>query len=441
MKLWHKGTIQLDPLVEEFTIGRDPELDLHLAQYDVAASIAHARMLGRTGIISEEESSQLIEALEAIAHEIDNGTFRIEDGIEDVHSQLELVLVRQLGSVGEKLHTARSRNDQVLVAMVLFTRDRLQKTAVAIGELVEQMLSWATAHRTALIPGLTHLQAAMPSSLGQWMSSYAESLVEDMALTAAAMELASKNPLGTAAGYGSSFPIDRTITTKLLGFRTMVSSPPAAQLLRGKLEWTCSVALAAYATTLGRWANDVVLFLSPGFRFLQLPPELTTGSSIMPHKQNPDVFELLRGRCSMLATLPSQIAALVGHLTSGYHRDYQLLKKLLLPAWEDFDRCVEVLSHVLPSLKPVEGVLDRPEYRAIWSVAMIQQRMLQTGESFRAAYRAVGQSLHNPDAFALSTPPHDSTQIAVFDAESIRAAKDAQCARIQSLCIDCKHPM
>ncbi len=437
MKLWQKGTITVDELVERFTIGRDPELDRALARYDVRASIAHARMLGHTGIIPADEAEQLVRALEDIARSIEHGRFQIEDGIEDVHSQLELELVRRLGPIGEKIHTARSRNDQVLVAMLLFARDRLRNTARAIGELIDRMLEWALEHRDALIPGLTHLQAAMPSSLGLWMSSFAESLTDDMLLTVTAMELASKNPLGTAAGYGSSFAIDRTVTTEQLGFRTMVLSPPAAQLHRGKLEWTCAIALAAYATTLGRWSNDVVLFLSPGFRFLRLPPELTTGSSMMPHKQNPDVFELLRGRFAALAMLPSQIHAIIGHLPSGYHRDYQLLKEMLLPAWEEFDYCIEVATYLLPNIEHVEGVVERPEYHSIWSVEAIHQRMQNTGESFRAAYRAVGESLHNPDAFASILLPPDSPRIAVFDAEGIRAAKDAHYARIQTLCTDC----
>ncbi|GIV55565.1 MAG: argininosuccinate lyase [Candidatus Kapaibacterium sp.] len=430
MKLWQKSTTQLDEVVEQFTIGRDRELDLRLARYDVAASIAHAHMLGKTGIISAEEASQLIGALEAIAGDIERGTFRIEDGVEDIHSQLELELVRRLGPIGEKIHTARSRNDQVLTALMLYVRDRLRESARTIGMLIERMLSWAIARRDALVPGLTHLQAAMPSSLGLWMSSYAESLVEDMTLTVAALELASKNPLGTAAGYGSSFPIDRTITTELLGFRTMVSSPPAAQLLRGKLEHRCALAVAAYASTLARWATDVVLFVSPGFRFLRLPSELTTGSSIMPHKQNPDVFELLRGRFHSLAVLPVQLSAIVDSLPSGYHRDYQLLKELLLPAWDDFDRCIAVVQHVVPSLEPVEDVLTRPEFREIWSVEAIYHRMQQRGESFRTAYRAIGETLQNADNTLSELPQNTQSVIARFDADAIHAAKEDMLTRI-----------
>ncbi len=430
MKLWQKGNTTVDELVERFTIGHDRELDRALARYDVIASIAHARMLGHTGIIHADEAEQLVQVLEDIACSIEQGQFNIEDGIEDVHSQLELELVRRLGPLGEKIHTARSRNDQVLIAMILYARDRLRNTARAIGELIDRMLTWATDHRHALIPGLTHLQAAMPSSLGLWMSSFAEALTDDMLQTAVAMELASKNPLGTAAGYGSSFPIDRVYTTEQLGLRTMVFSPPAAQLLRGKVEHTCALALAAYATTLGRWANDVVLFLSTGFRFLRLPPELTTGSSIMPHKQNPDVFELLRSRFAALATLPSQIHAIIGHLPSGYHRDYQLLKEMLLPAWAEFDGCLEVVTYILPKIEHVDGVIERPEYHSIWSVEAIYQRMQKTGESFRAAYRAVGESLSDTVAQLRAAALNATQSIAEFDAEGIRSAKGAMLARI-----------
>lgn len=395
MKLWQKSTTQLDDAVEQFTIGRDRELDLHLARYDVAASIAHAQMLGKTGIISADESTTLIEALEEIAQEIERGTFRIEDGVEDIHSQLELLLVRRLGPIGEKIHTARSRNDQVLTAIALYARDRLERTAANIQTLVGTMLAWAARHREILMPGLTHMQAAMPTTFALWMSSFAESLLDDGAFATAAGEIAAKNPLGTAAGYGSSFPIDRRMTTALLGFRTMVASPAAAQLLRGKIERACATALAAYSATLGRLAMDVVLFLSPGYQFLRLPPALTTGSSIMPHKQNPDVFELLRARFNRVQAVPTTIGMVTINLPSGYHRDYQVLKELLLPAWDEFDECVAVLTHVLPHLEPTEGIVERAEYRGIWSVERVHERMRSHGETFRAAYRAVAESAEN----------------------------------------------
>jgi len=392
MKLWQKSTTQLDEVVEQFTIGRDPELDLRLARYDVAASLAHAHMLGTTGIISTEEASQLIGALEAIAGEIERGTFRIEDGVEDIHSQLELALVQRLGPIGEKIHTARSRNDQVLTAIALYARDRLQQTGAHIHTLIGAMLAWAERHREILMPGLTHMQAAMPTTFALWMSSYAESLLDDEAFAKAAREIAAKNPLGTAAGYGSSFPIDRRMTTALLGFRSMVASPAAAQLLRGKIERACATALAAYSATLGRLAMDVVLFLSPGYQFLRLPPALTTGSSIMPHKQNPDVFELLRARLNRVQAAPTTIAMVTTNLPSGYHRDYQLLKELLIPIWDEFDECVAILHHVLPELAPVEGIIERAEYQQIWSVERVHERMRTYGESFRTAYRAVAEA-------------------------------------------------
>lgn len=393
MKLWEKGSLQLDALVERFTTGHDRELDVHLALYDVRASIAHATMLGEVGILTADEARQLCTELERIAERIERGEFRIEDGVEDVHSQLELELTRALGSLGEKIHTARSRNDQVLTALALYVRDRLQRSLRECVQLAHVMLEWSRRYAGVLLPGMTHLQAAMPTTFGLWMAAFAESLVQDFAFGAAALELASINPLGTAAGYGTRFPINRARTAELLGFRSSVASPPAAQLLRVKLERSVATLLAALAATLGRFASDVVLFLSPGFRFLRLPESLTTGSSIMPHKQNPDVFELVRARCATLQLLPTQIAALTLQLPSGYHRDYQLTKELLLPAWDAFDACVEIALHVVPYIEPLDGILERPEYRDIWSVEWIAERMRSTGESFRSAYRAIGTML------------------------------------------------
>lgn len=427
MKLWEKRGLQLDPLVERFTIGRDRELDMVLARYDVRASIAHARMLGETGIITSDEAAQLIGALERIGDRIEQGEFRIEEGIEDVHSQLEAELTRALGTVGEKIHTARSRNDQVLTALVLYARDRLNQTATNIGHLVRCMIEWTDQHRGILMPGMTHLQAAMPTTFALWMMSFAESLADDHAFIEAALTVADTNPLGTAAGYGSSFPIDRRRTTELLGFSRMVASPAAAQLLRGKVERACAVALAAYSATLGRFAMEVVLFLSPGFRFLRLPTAMTTGSSIMPHKQNPDVFELLRARFNCIQLLPSDITAVTLNLPSGYHRDYQILKELLLPAWDEFDECVAVLTHVMPHLEPVEGLLEREEYRSIWSVEHIHERMRSRGESFRAAYRAL-----KDEGIPTPIPPQTATLRICKDEER---ALHLLCQRLHHQCL------
>ncbi len=402
MKLWEKSSTQLDPLVEHFTVGRDRELDAVLARFDVSASIAHAQMLAACGIITEQEAALLVTELERIAHRIANGQFRIEDGIEDVHSQLELELTRALGAVGEKIHTARSRNDQVLTALSLYVRDRLGRTRQTTTSIAHTMHAWAMAHRGVFLPGMTHLQAAMPTTFALWMLSFAESLLEDLSFMLPAEQLTAKNPLGTAAGYGSSFPIDRRRTTDLLGFTQMTASPAAAQLLRGKLERAVAIALAAQAATLSRFAMDVVLFLSPGFRFLRLPPWLSTGSSIMPHKQNPDVFELLRARLNHVQLLPTEIASVVTNLPSGYHRDYQLLKEILLPAWDEFDECLHVLQHVVPHLEPADDLLGRAEYGGIWSVERIHQRMQATGESFRTAYRAVGE---HTDSTSVHTLP------------------------------------
>lgn len=393
MKLWDKHTITLDPRIEEFTVGRDRELDCALARYDVRASIAHAQMLGECGIIAQQEAEQLIAELRRIAERIEAGTFRIEEGLEDVHSQLELELTRALGTTGEKIHTARSRNDQVLTALSLYVRDRIGRSTALIDELVCALHAWAQDHTRLLMPGMTHLQAAMPTTFALWMLSFAESLLEDVTAFEPALTLTAKNPLGTAAGYGSSFPINRRRTAELLGFSSIVASPPAAQLLRGKLERAVAVAIAAVSATLARFAMDVVLFLSPGYRLLQLPQQLSTGSSIMPHKQNPDVFELLRARFNRLQVLPHELAAVTTNLPSGYHRDYQLLKELLLPAWDEFDTCLRVCSYVIPSLVPTVDALNRPEYNLLWSVEQIHEHMRQTGSSFRSAYRAVAEEL------------------------------------------------
>jgi argininosuccinate lyase len=416
MKLWEKAGTQLDPIVERFTIGRDPQFDIALARYDVLASIAHARMLGECGIITGDEAALLVAELERIAERIERGEFRIADGIEDVHSQLEAELTAALGSIGEKIHTARSRNDQVLTALVLYVRDRMRRTIEQSDRLVRTMIEWAQSHRHVPMPGMTHLQAAMPTTFALWMVSFAESLLEDIAFAEPVLHLAGKNPLGTAAGYGSSFPIFRHRTTELLGFDEMVASPAAAQLLRGKIERAVAIALSAQAATLGRFAMDVVLYVSPGFRFLRLPPWLSTGSSIMPHKQNPDVFELLRGRFNRLQLLPSDIAAVTMNLPSGYHRDYQLLKELLLPAWDDFDECIGVLLHVIPHIEPVEGLLERQEYSAIGSVERIHRRMRSTGESFRAAYRAVATEIGTS---AVSIAPDDLAYLDRLESEAL----------------------
>ncbi|MCX7929873.1 MAG: argininosuccinate lyase [Chlorobi bacterium] len=418
MKLWEKPDSQLDPLVEQFTIGQDPKLDLALARYDVRASIAHARMLGDVGIITTDEAALLIAELERIGKRIDQGEFRIEDGIEDVHSQLEVELIRALGTVGEKIHTARSRNDQVLTALSLYVRDRLTSTISSTLQLLRVMLDWAQVHRGMLMPGMTHMQAAMPTTFALWMAAFAESLLEDIVFARPAFELANKNPLGTAAGYGSNFPICRKRTTALLGFAQTVASPAAAQFLRGKQERAVVSALAAQSATLGRLAMDIVLFLSPGYRLLRLPNWLSTGSSIMPHKQNPDVFELLRARFNRLQMLPNEIIAVTMNLPSGYHRDYQLLKEILLPAWDDFDQCTRVLAHVLPHLEAVEGSLQREEYRAIRSVERIHDRMCTTGESFRTAYRAVAEEIKHVTPEEVVDVP---TYLATLEVEALAA--------------------
>lgn len=420
MKLWEKQTTALDRRIEAFTIGRDRELDMALAPYDVRASIAHAQMLGECGIIPADHAAQLVAQLQHITEQIEAGRFRIADGIEDVHSQLELELINALGTIGENIHTARSRNDQVLTALALLIRDRISQTTRQIAAFAESMLSWAQKHRRILMPGMTHMQAAMPTTFGLWMLAFAESLLEDIAFFDPVAQLTNKNPLGTAAGYGSSFPIDRRRTAALLGFSQIVASPAAAQLLRGKLERAVAFALASVSATLARLAMDVVLSLSPGYQLLRLPSQFSTGSSIMPHKQNPDVFELLRARFNRLQVLPHDISAVTTNLPSGYHRDYQLLKELLLPAWDDFDECLSIASLVLPNIEPVEGALDRPEFRAIWSVERIHAQMRTSGESFRSAYRTI--------AHAIESSPNETIG---GNADYLYALEDEACAEIE----------
>lgn len=440
MKLWQRSTTQLDERIEHFTIGRDRELDLQLARYDVIASIAHAQMLGETGIISPDEAALLIAELGAIAQRIEKGTFRIEEGVEDVHSQLELELTRALGTVGEKIHTARSRNDQVLTALVLYSRDRLAASARSVIALITTMLHWAERYKHVFMPGMTHLQVAMPSSFGLWMSGFAEALADDLEFFVAAMMLATKNPLGTAAGYGTSFPIDRQRTMELLGLRTLVVSSTAAQLLRGKLERTIATALGAVAATLARWASDVVFFASQALGFLRLPAAFSTGSSIMPHKQNPDVIELLRAHCNRLVMLQSEITAVTINLPSGYHRDYQVLKELLLPAWDLFDQCIEISTLVLPQLEPAsDSLLDSQQYRALWSVEAIAQRMQSYGESFRSAYRAIAETLAH--GTLPEKPQHYTTthigSVGNLSLERIAAQAHATMDRIDALRTPC----
>ncbi|HEX8349678.1 MAG TPA: argininosuccinate lyase [Hymenobacter sp.] len=393
MKIWEKG-IAVDKKIEQFTVGKDRELDLYLARFDVLASKAQAKMLAKVGLLSEEENQQLQQGLSELEAQIADGSFTIEPSFEDVHSKIEYYLTEKFGDAGKKIHTARSRNDQVLTAIQLFLKDYTEQTATQIMALVEILLQKAEAHQADLMPGYTHFQAAMPSSFGLWFSAYAEHLLLDIALFEAAHTVADQNPLGSGAGFGSSFPIDRKLTTSDLGFGNLAVSSVGAQMLRGKTEKTVAFAIAGIAATLSKLAYDLVLYNSQDLAFVELPAAFTTGSSIMPHKKNPDVFELIRGRCNTLQALPNTIILATNNLPSGYHRDFQLLKEILFEPMMQFRDILDMLLFALPELKIKPSLLDKDKYDGIFSVENINQ-LIQTGTPFREAYQQVGRAVND----------------------------------------------
>ena len=390
-KLWDKG-FEPDAHIEAYTVGNDRELDLRLARYDVEGSLAHITMLESIGLLTRDELERLTAGLKEIAAEIEAGRFEIEPDTEDVHSQVELLLTRRLGDVGKKIHSGRSRNDQVLVDLKLFLRDELRQTAAAVRTLFDRLQELSERYRDVLMPGYTHLQVAMPSSFGLWFGAYAETLVDDLRLVAAAYHIANQNPLGSAAGYGSSFPLDRTMTTRLLGFEMLHYNVVAAQMSRGKCERAAANAIAAVAATVGRLAMDVCLFMSQNFGFVSLPDELTTGSSIMPHKKNPDVFEVMRGRCNRLQSVPNEIALLTTNLPSGYHRDLQLLKDILFPATSEIRRTLAMCTFMVGSLRVNTHILEDARYDYLFTVEEVNRLVLE-GVPFREAYRRVGMEV------------------------------------------------
>ncbi len=390
-KLWDKG-FEPDRMIEEYTVGQDRELDLRLARYDVEGSLAHIAMLEKIGLLTREELESLTAGLQQIAAQIEAGRFEIEPDVEDVHSEVELLLTRRLGDVGKKIHSGRSRNDQVLVDLKLFLRDELRQIADAVRRLFDRLQEQSERYREVLMPGYTHLQIAMPSSFGLWFGAYAETLVDDMRMLAAAWHIANQNPLGSAAGYGSSFPLDRTMTTRLMGFESLHYNVVAAQMSRGKSERAAAAAIAAVAATVGRMAMDLCLFMSQNFGFVSLPDELTTGSSIMPHKKNPDVFEIMRGRCNRLQALPNEIALLTTNLPVGYHRDLQLMKDILFPAIDEIKRTLRMGDFMLAHLKVNEHILDDRKYDYLFTVEDVNRLVLQ-GVPFREAYRQVGMAV------------------------------------------------
>ncbi|MGN6645830.1 MAG: argininosuccinate lyase [Cytophaga sp.] len=404
MKLWQKDT-EVNKDIERFTVGKDREMDLFLAPFDVLGSMAHITMLESIGLIGKEELPVLLTELRTIYKEIEAGNFTIEDGVEDVHSQVELILTRRLGDLGKKIHSGRSRNDQVLVDLKLFTRHAIRETVENTKELFDTLISQSDKYKSVIIPGYTHLQIAMPSSFGLWFGAYAESLADDMQMMLAGYRISNKNPLGSAAGYGSSFPLNRTMTTHLLGFEELNHNVVYAQMGRGKTEKNVTAALASIAATLGRMSMDVCLYMNQNFDFMTLPDELTTGSSIMPHKKNPDVFELIRARCNRLQALPNEISMIMANLPSGYHRDMQLIKENFIPAFQDINDCLRIANFMLKQVKVKENIVKDPKYLYMYSVEVVNNMVLE-GTPFRDAYKKVGGMIENKTFTALDTINH-----------------------------------
>jgi len=390
-KLWEKST-QVNAKIEAFTVGKDREMDVFLAKYDVLGSMAHITMLESVGLLEKTELDKLLNELKLIYTIAENGQFEIEDGVEDVHSQVELMLTRKLGDVGKKIHSGRSRNDQVLVDLKLFARAEIEKTVVVASSLFDVLIEQSNKYKNTLLPGYTHLQIAMPSSFGLWFGAYAESLADDLQVLLAAYKITNRNPLGSAAGYGSSFPLNRQMTTDLLGFDTMNYNVVYAQMGRGKMERTVATALAGVAATISKLAFDACMFTSQNFGFIKLPDEFTTGSSIMPHKKNPDVFELTRAKCNKLQSLPQQITLITNNLPSGYFRDFQIIKEVFVPAFAELRDCIEMTAMMMAQVKVNEEILNDPKYDLIFSVEEVN-RLTLSGVPFRDAYKQVGLNI------------------------------------------------
>lgn len=387
-KLWEKN-VQVDKEVETFTVGKDREMDLYLAKYDVLGSMAHITMLESIGLLTKEELAALLAELKNIYAVADSGEFVIEEGVEDVHSQVELMLTRRLGDVGKKIHSGRSRNDQVLLDLKLYTRAQIQELVELTNGLFEVLISQSNRYQEVLMPGYTHLQVAMPSSFGLWFGAYAESLADDLQMMQAAYKVCNRNPLGSAAGYGSSFPLNRSMTTDLLGFDSMDYNVVYAQMGRGKMERTVAFAMAGIAASLSKLAFDACMFNSQNFGFIKLPDQFTTGSSIMPHKKNPDVFELTRAKCNKIQGLPQQITLICNNLPSGYFRDLQIIKEVFLPAFDELKDCLRMVTHMMREVKVNDHILDDDKYALLFSVEEVNRLVLE-GVPFRDAYKRVG---------------------------------------------------
>ena len=393
MKLWQKGAAAHEK-VDSFTVGKDREYDLVLAQYDCEASMAHAKMLGAIGLITTAEAQQLCKVLEALKEDAKKGVFTIENEFEDMHSKIEHVLTEKLGDLGKKIHTARSRNDQVLVAMHLYLKQELTEIKTQVIALFDLLLELAEKHQDELIPGYTHLQVAMPSSIGMWLSGYAESLVDDLYFWEAAFKITDQNPLGSAAGYGSAFPINRELTTKLMAFKQLKVNAVASQMSRGKLEKSTAMTLSSIGSSLSKMCMDICLYMGQDFDFISFPADLTTGSSIMPHKKNPDLFELVRGKCNSLQGLPNQLALLTTNLPSGYHRELQLAKGPIIDAVQELKSCLDILLFSLPQLRVSQNTTDQKKYDYLFSVDTLNADVI-AGKPFRDAYRELGEAIEN----------------------------------------------
>jgi argininosuccinate lyase len=392
MKLWQKENTSVSALVEQFTVGRDKEFDVLLAEHDVQGSIAHVKMLGEVGLMPAEEAVTAVKALEMIAEEIRHSAFKIQPGVEDVHSQIELMLTERIGEIGKKIHSGRSRNDQVAVDIKLYLRAEVSNIKDITKQLFDLLIEQSEKYKTVLLPGYTHLQIAMPSSFGLWFGAYAESLVDDLEMLAAAYHITNKNPLGSGAGYGSSFPLNRKMTTELLQFKTLNHNSVYAQMTRGKTEKVVAMGLGCIAATLSKLSMDCCLYLNQNFGFISFPSELTTGSSIMPHKKNPDVFELIRAKCNRIQSIPNELTLLINNLPSGYHRDLQLTKEILFPAIEELKACLQLAMLMLSNMEVRKDILADEKYKYLFSVEAVNE-LVNNGISFREAYQQVGNKI------------------------------------------------
>jgi argininosuccinate lyase len=392
MKLWQKENTSVSQLIEKFTVGRDKEFDLLLARYDVQGSIAHVAMLGEVGLMTKEEASKAIDALKEIEQEINAGKFDIQPDVEDVHSQVEFLLTERIGDIGKKIHSGRSRNDQVAVDIKLYLRSEVQLVKDEVKELFQLLIEQSEKFKSKLLPGYTHLQIAMPSSFGLWFGAYAESLIDDLEVLAASYKVANKNPLGSGAGYGSSFPLNRSLTTELLNFSALNYNSVYAQMSRGKTEKIVAMGLSCIAATLSKISMDCCLYLNQNFGFISFPSELTTGSSIMPHKKNPDVFELIRAKCNRIQSVPNELTLLLNNLPSGYHRDLQLTKEILFPAIEELKACLQLARLMLSNIEVKDRILDDEKYRYLFSVEAVNE-LVNKGIPFREAYQQVGNDI------------------------------------------------